>query len=58
MRIQFIKAVVEAEMNLEQLTPKEQVDFLLEMIEDINGQCPDYKFQLIRINENDNALDW
>ena len=58
MRVQYIKAVVEAEMNLEQLTPKEKVDFLLEMIGDINGQCPDYKFQLIKRTENDNALDW
>jgi len=61
MRIQFMKAVIDAELSMEHLTPKEQVDFILSLIKDINEQYPDYHLELIRINreeEFDNSLDW
>jgi len=60
MRIQYMKAVIEAELILEQLTPKEQIDLLLQLVKDVNSQYPDYNLQLIRIKEeeSDNSLDW
>lgn len=60
MRAMYIKAVVEMELVLEELTEKEKVDLLLQLVNDINRVHPDYQLELYRTcwRENDGSLDW
>lgn len=61
MRAIFIKAVVEMELMLEELTEKEKVDLLLQLVNDINGVHPDYQLELYRScwrDNKDGSLDF
>lgn len=58
MRVEYIKAVIEAELAMERLTQTEQINFIVHLIKDLNNQYPEYNLQLIRTQWSDNALDW
>ena len=61
MRIEYFKAMVNMELALEELTEKERLDLLLQLIKNINSVHPECQLELYRVcwrKENDGSLDW